>query len=121
MNRTGIFFRNAVILCLTSVLLRGAGVAFNAYISKRIGAEGMGLISLINSVYSFGVTFALSGINLAASRLTAEAVGRGENDRVRPIMLRCVLYGILFGTAGCIGLMSLSKFICSCLISDMRT
>jgi len=120
-NRTGIFFKNAVILCLTSVLLRGAGVAFNAYISKRIGAEGMGLISLINSVYSFGVTFALSGINLAASRLTAEAVGRGENDRVRPIMLRCVLYGILFGTAGCIGLMSLSKFICSYLISDMRS
>jgi len=120
LSRSKIFFKNAVIMCLTSVLLRGAGVAFNAFLSKKIGTEGMGLISLINSVYSFGITFALSGINLAASRLTAEALGRGEKERIRPIMLCCMAYGLLFGIVGCIGLLILSPVICDHLINDVR-
>jgi len=120
LNRAKVFFRNAVILCLTSVFLRGAAVAFNAFISKKIGAEGMGLLSLINSVYSFGVTFALSGINLASSRLCAEAIGCGEYERVRPVMNRCVLYSLFFGSIGCIGLTSLSPVICKYMINDSR-
>nr|MBQ4318794.1 polysaccharide biosynthesis C-terminal domain-containing protein [Clostridia bacterium] len=76
--------------------------------------------SLINSIYSFGITFALSGINLASSRLCAEAIGCGENERIRPVMFRCVLYALLFGTAAGAGLIILAPFICKYLISDGR-
>ncbi len=120
MDRAKIFFKNAVVLSATSVLLRGIGVAFNSFVASRIGAEGLGLLSLINSVYSFAITFALSGINLASSRLCAEAIGSGDESRVRPVMVRCMLYGLFFGVVGWIGLSSLAPFICEYCIHDIR-
>jgi len=71
MKRVKLFLINALLLFGTSVLLRTVGVSFNIYISNKIGPSGMGLLTLIMSVYSFAVTFATSGINLATARLTA--------------------------------------------------
>lgn len=68
MSRTEEFVKNALCLASVSVLIRAVSVSFNAYISSRIGAEGMGLFSLVMSVYGFAVCVACSGINLAATR-----------------------------------------------------
>ncbi len=62
---------NAMIMTATSLLMNGIGVWFNVYISNRLGAQGMGVFQLLMSVYAFAVTFASSGICLAATRLVA--------------------------------------------------
>ena len=75
MRKVQKYFLNGLIIALASVLMRSVGVIFNAYITSKIGAEGMGLITLIGSVYGFAITLATSGINLAVVRLVSSAHG----------------------------------------------
>ena len=75
MNRFGRFLINGSIMTLVALLMRTVSVVFNVYISNSIGAEGLGLFTLISTVYSFALTVATSGINLATTRLISEALG----------------------------------------------
>ena len=68
-------------MAVVAVIMRLVAVAFNVYISNKIGAVAMGLFSLISTVYGFGITFATSGINLATTRLVAQAVGDTSTDK----------------------------------------
>ena len=76
MEKGRLYIRNAVILALVNILLRGAAVSFNGYVSGKIGAESMGLFTLVMSIYGFAVTLATSSVHLAAVRLTAERCAR---------------------------------------------
>ena len=91
MSGLGRYLKNAAVLVGASLLMRSVSLFFNAYVSGKIGAEGMGLFSLVMSVYGFAVTFATSGINLAVTRLCAEVIGEGKEGEVRPILRRAVL------------------------------
>lgn len=94
-------FTGGALLSATALIMRTVGVAFNVYISNTIGASGMGLLSLIMSVYSFSVTFAVSGISLGSCRLIAEAIGEGNESRVRKAMKKCIAYSLVFGMSAC--------------------
>lgn len=115
------FVLNALVLTGASLLMRTVGVSFNAYISNKIGASGMGLYSLIMSVYIFAVTFATSGISLASTRLVAEALGRGDKAEAKAAMRRCIIYSLCFGTVGCVLLYTFSSYIGTHLLGDART
>ena len=65
------YFLNALLLTAVTLLMRTVSVSFNVYVSNRVGAEAMGLISLISGVYGFAVTLATSGIHLATVRTVA--------------------------------------------------
>lgn len=113
-------FTGGIILSLTALIMRSVSVAFNVYVSGKIGAAGMGLLTLIMSVYSLAVTFAVSGISLASTRLTAEAIGSGRKEDVRSAMRRCLIYSFIFGSATFIALFFASDFIAACWLDDMR-
>lgn len=103
-----------------TLIMRFVGMAFSVYITNKIGAAGMGLYSLVMSVGGFAVTVALSGVNLASTRMTAAAIGRGSEREVRGAMRRCILYGIVFGLAAMLGLLLLAKPISVYLLHDKR-
>ncbi len=113
-------FYNLLLMTATTLLMRFVGVAFNVYITNKIGALGIGLFSLVMSVGGFAVTFATSGVNLAATRLTAEAIGRGSDLAVRQAMRRCIVYSLCFGFAASGGLLLLSEPIAIGLLKDAR-
>ncbi len=130
MNRTRTFFSNAILLSVVSMLLRGAAVSFNAYVTGKIGAESMGLFTLVMSVYGFAVTVATSSVNLASVRLTAEKCAlleeqnaskedyRYSMNRVcRSVCLYSGLFGVLTGAV----LFSSADFIGEHLLHDPRT
>ncbi|MBQ4137842.1 MAG: polysaccharide biosynthesis C-terminal domain-containing protein [Clostridia bacterium] len=94
-------FTGGALLSLTALVMRTIGVGFNVYISDKIGAGGMGLLSLIMSVYSLSVTFAVSGISFGACRLVAEALGAGKKGEVRSAMNKCIAYSLAFGVSAC--------------------
>ncbi len=115
------FVRNALLLVGSSLLMRTVSLAFEAYTSQKVGAEGMGLFSLIMSVYGFAVTFATSGVSLAVTRLVAEALGEGRRDEVRAVMHRATLYALLFGGIASVVLFSCAAPIGNVLLGDART
>ena len=63
---------NALLLTAVTLLMRTVSVSFNVYVSNRVGAEAMGLLSLVSGVYGFAVTLATSGIHLATVRTVSE-------------------------------------------------
>ena len=67
------------ILTLVALLMRAVGLAFSSYLSKQLGAEGLGLLEQILSVCAFSVSLAASGIKLSTVRLTVAAKAREQS------------------------------------------
>ena len=60
--RGRVFLRNALAVSFSAVFMRCVAVSFNVYLTEKLGADGIGLYSLVMSVYGFAVTVATSGI-----------------------------------------------------------
>ena len=58
MKKINAVIGNGLLLTVTSLFLRWCALLFNGYISKKLGAEGMGIYSLVQSVLGFAITFA---------------------------------------------------------------
>ncbi len=117
-NRAKTFIYNSLLLTLSAVLMRAVGVGYNVYISNRVGAEVMGLYSLVTNVWGFALTFATSGINLAATRCVAEA--GGEQSEIKAAMRKCIVYSLSFGAGAAFLLLILARPISALWLNDMR-
>lgn len=81
---------DGVLLTFTTLVLKTAGVMFSSALTVAAGAEAMGLSSQISAVYAFAVTAAAAGVNLGATRITAESRGAGRVEDIRT-GIRCAL------------------------------
>lgn len=115
------YFYNALLLTAVSLLMRTVTVTFNVYVSNRIGAEAMGLLSLIGSVYGFAVTLATSGIHLATVRTVAEALERSHGAESKDCLRACLRYAAFFGALASILLFTLSSPIGNGILREART
>lgn len=115
------FVKNTFILTLTSQLMRVVGIFLMAYMSGRIGAEGIGLYQLIVSIYMLAATLASSGIGIAVSRLTAEAVGKSGGRSTSDVLRKAVAISLLLGVVFGVILFLLSDFIGAKWLGDART
>ena len=120
MKRAKKYFVNALILSACTLLMRTVAVAFNAFCVNKVGGEGMGLFSLVMSVYTFSVTLATSGVNLAATRLVALYFGRNEGASIKSAMRKCLLYSLLFGTLSSVMLYAFSDFAATHFLNEGR-
>ncbi len=117
-SRARVFIYNSLLLTLSAVLMRAVGVAYNVYISNRVGAEVMGLYSLVTNVWGFALTLATSGINLAATRCVAEA--GNDKSQTRAAMRKCIVYSLSFGFGAAFLLFVLSGPISRLWLDDVR-
>ncbi len=90
------FLYNGILLTIVGLSIKTVNLFFSAFVSRKIGAEAVGLFALIGSVYSFAVTFATSGINLTVTRLVAACVGENKNEEIRSVMFHAVKYALIF-------------------------
>lgn len=97
------FFYNGILLTALGITMRTVALFFNAFVTRTVGAEGIGLYTLVNTVYGFAVTFATSGISLTVTRLVASAKGEGKSEKVSGILTGAVIYALIFSiSATCI-------------------
>lgn len=106
------FILNGLILTLTSLILRCIGMFFNSYISQKIGAEAVGLYGLIMSIYGFGITIALSGINLATTKIVAEEIAFDNIGNIKKVVHKCLIFSLLFSGISSILLIFCAPYIC---------
>ena len=114
------FILNGILLSSVGLAVRAVSMAFNSYITKTVGAEGIGLFSLIMTVYSFAITFATSGISLTVTRLVAEAIGDSDDGRIRSIMRHAVLYALIFSIFSAMVLFFFSEYFANAVLGDER-
>lgn len=122
MKRLKKFILNGSILTLSSLLLRTIGVSFNVYISNAVGAEAIGLFTLISTVYSFGITFATSGISLATTRLVSSVMASKTDSEgsVRGVMRAAMIYSLIFSLSASLLLYALAEPISVSVLKDAR-
>lgn len=128
-NRFKKFLLNGLLLSAAAILMRSVAVAFNVYVSSKVGAEGMGLLNLTSTVYGFAVTLATSGINLAVVRLVSGALPYGNEDyfdkkadrRVHKIMRNALFYCLFFSILSSTLLFFGSRVIGTYALGDVRT
>lgn len=130
MRGARIFFLNGILLSIVTVVLRAVSVSFNAFVTRIIGEEALGLFTLVMSVYTLAVTFATSSVNLAAVRLTSEAMAKleaaGADDASMKKALRreisgCIKYSLFFGCLTAAVVYILSPVIGIYILGDERT
>ncbi len=121
MTRARQFILNTMLMSATSLLLQGIGMGFNIYISDKIGAEGVGLFTVIMSVNSFMVTFSTGGMHIATVRLICDNVSDCRKKQIKRILWRCGVYGMAFGVLTMlVGLWS-ADFVGKTLLADSRS
>lgn len=108
MQRKLPIFQSAMLLTGVNLILRGSGTAFQIFLSRQIGAEGIGLLQLILSVGAPALVAGMAGIRTAAMYLSAEELGTKRKKNVPWVLRGCFGYslicslcfaGVLYGLA----------------------
>ncbi len=115
------FIYNGLLLSTVGLAMRGTQLLFGAYIARTLGADGVGVNTLVMMVYSFALTFATSGITLTVTRLVASLVGEGRENECGRIIKGAFLYALLFGSLANVGLFIFSGIIGKQIIGDLTT
>jgi len=115
-----VFIKNAVILTATSLLLRFAGIILKVWMGAAIGSEGIGLYSLVFSVYMLASTFAASGISTAVTRLCAEELSLGSKNGTIKILKKAILLTLLVAFLSMLILYFGADYIATSLLGDSR-
>ena len=121
LSRTGRFFYNSLLMVAVALIMRAIGVAFNAYVASKAGAQAMGLYSLLSGVYSFAVTLACSGIHLGTTRTVADALGKNDPALARKFAGHALCLSLLFGTLSGLLLFFGAPFAGTRWLGDART
>lgn len=111
---------NVILLTTSTMLLGFLGMAFRIYLSNKIGAEGMGLFQLIMSINVVCQTLAISGIRVTMTRIVAEEIGKGNNHIIKNIVLKGIIYTLIFSICTGMLLFNSSEFISTYWIQDER-
>lgn len=111
MKNLKIFVLNTFILLISSVILQVITLFFNIYISNTIGEEGVGVFSLVMSVYTFGITLASAGINIASTRIVAEELACKNEVGAKFAARRCLLFSLIFGISASLIFFIFADFI----------
>ena len=121
MSRRRRFFINGILLTAVGLAIRSVSMTFNSYVTRFVGAEGIGLFTLIMNIYSFAITFATSGISLTVTRLTAEAVGEERMCDYRRIMKNSVIYSLIFSLSASLVMFFFANWFSVRFVGDERS
>jgi len=115
------FLWQALLMTGVSLLLRSVGVSAQVIIASRIGAEAVGISSLIGGVYGFAVTLALSGIQFGTTRQMAECLGKEDLPLAHQTMRCCIAHALAFGLLSGGILFFGASTIATLWLRDLRT
>lgn len=121
MRSTKEFVKDGLLLTLTTLILRTAGVFFSARLSVLAGTAVMGLYTQIMSVYAFAVTAASAGVNLGSLRITSETFGCGNTYALRACVRESVSYALKAGVLVSVIFFFGAPFFGGVLLADNRT
>lgn len=109
-----------LILIISGFVIKIIGFAYRIYISKLIGAEGMGLFQLVSPIYTLVVLTLTSGVSIAVSRLAAKVCSEGFPKTAGIIMRRALLGVFVVGCSLAAILWLLQEEIAFNILGDGR-
>lgn len=115
-----LFFKNALILTVTSLLLRTVGIFFRVWLTGQIGAEGIGLYQVVYSVYVLASTFATSGICTAVTRMVTSYLSENDKKGAVKSVKTAILLSLIIAFASMAVILCFADQIAKYIIKDVR-
>ena len=95
------FFRAVAVVTVFSVCEKFLGFLYRIYLSRAIGAEGVGTYQVALSVFGFLFTLIASGTPITLSRLMTKYRAEGKSDRVYKAITAAITYTLLIAAFVC--------------------
>lgn len=114
-------FYSAIMLTGVNLLLRFVSTSFQVFLSRKIGAEGIGLLQLVMSVGALAMTAGMAGIRTTTMYLTAEEIGHNKKENVTWVLSGCFLYSIVCSGAIAFSLYYFAPFLAEHWIGNIHT
>lgn len=111
----------ALILTAANLTTRFIGFFYRIYMSKTIGAEGMGLYQLIMPIYMLTWSITSSGFTTTISKLTAQENAKKQYGNMGRVLKQSVLMCIIISVVISILLYTYSDYVAINIIKDSRT
>lgn len=116
--RTGqSFIQGALVLTVSTAIVKIIGAIFKLPLANIIGTEGMGYFSTAYNIYNPIFTLATAGFPIAISRMVSASFRKKRYRDIRQIHKAAARIFIITGTVGC-ALMFLSSFIYTRIIHN---
>ncbi len=99
---------------------RSLGFIYRIYLSRSIGSQGMGILSMIGPVLGFAVTVAMAGLPVAIAKVVAEQAELNPRAVRTVLKVSLVTVGLL-GTAMLAAVTILAPVLTGSVLPDART
>ncbi len=114
------FIKGTLILIAASLVTRALGFVYRIFLSRIIGAEGMGLFQLAFPILMLILTFVTAGLPVAISKLVAEAAVQGARRRIRRILYASFLIVTILSIFFTFLLLQFAPYIAENFLQDDR-
>jgi len=115
------FFKNSFLLIVSNITTGILGFIFSIYLSKVLGAEGMGLYNLVMPIYNLFICLMTAGIVASISKITAIYTQKGEHNNIvktiQVVSLFNISWAFLIGIIVFFSAPAIGKYG----VSDVRT
>ena len=113
-------FYGALLLAGANLAMQGAAMLFRVYLSRTVGAAGLGLLQLILTVGGLALTVGVSGARVTAMYLCAEELGQRRSRGVGRVLQACTSYCLCAGCLAGLTLILGADYIALRWIGDAR-
>lgn len=114
------FIRDTIVLTLTNSTTGILKFIFSIILSKKIGAEGMGLYGLIMPIYDLFCCIVCSGLIASVSKEISIFFSKNENSSLKISVQTSLKFIFIWSLLVCLLLFSSSPFITNNFIKDSR-
>ncbi len=113
------FFRTVAIVTVFSACEKFLGFLYRVFLSRTIGAEGIGLYQVALSLFALLFTFSCSGTPITVSRLMTKYRAQGEPERASKVVSAGLSYTLLIVVPLCLVIFLLKGYL-GFLFADER-
>ncbi|WP_010239218.1 stage V sporulation protein B [Clostridium arbusti] len=115
------FYKDTILLTISNLATGILRFAFSIILSNKLGAEGLGLYSIIMPIYDLFCCVVCGGMIIAVSRKAAIFSGNKDYENVNKLMHIAIIFDLFWSIFIALMVFFNSSFIASFLIKDSRT
>ncbi len=112
-------FKAVAIVTIFSVLTRTLGFFFRIYLSRKLGAEGIGLYQMATSVLGIFMTLIASGIPLTTAKLVSKYESQNDIEKRNKIVTSALVVALLVAVLSSVFILIL-KAAWNIVLTDSR-
>lgn len=115
-----LFIKNAAILTATALITRTLGILMRVYTAGKIGTVGLGLFSLVMTVFAFCVTVSTSAVHLACTRLVTDSLAENNAPKAVFSLKKCMLTAQIISLSTSAAMYLSANFTAVYILKDSR-